>query len=141
MRANRRMFLKVGAGTLATAATPRPAARGSEKPSDNRRLGTVYNNDGNIILNACSGKAITPDEYRAAVGHLLEGQPNLLAQTVGIPDPVLYRSQVATPRNKHLVEISSVTWLQGDESHTSASWHATQEADAWRLYLDWEPIC
>lgn len=70
MRANRRMFLKVGAGTLATAATRRPATRGSEKPSDNRRLGTVYNNDGNNILNACSGKAITPDEYRAAVGHL-----------------------------------------------------------------------
>ena len=75
-----------------------------------KNLGTIQNNDANNILLAGSGKDITPDEYRTAVGHLLDGKPGVLAQNVGMPDPVTYRSKVATSWSKHLLETSLITW-------------------------------
>ena len=49
-----------------------------------KTLGTIQNNDVNNILFSSSGKGMTPDEYRTAVGHLLDGRPNVLAQNVGV---------------------------------------------------------
>ncbi len=78
--------------------------------SDNRTLGTIHNNNVNNILAWSSGVGMTPAEYREAVDHLLDGKPGLLAQNVGIPDPVIYRSDVATRWDAHLVEVSRMTW-------------------------------
>ena len=78
--------------------------------AQNKRLGTIQNNDVNNILHAGSGKDMTPDEYRIAVGHLLDGGPDVLAQDVGLPDPVTYRSNVATTWDKHHVEVTAATW-------------------------------
>jgi inosose dehydratase len=76
----------------------------------NKKLGTIQNNDINNILCNSSGKDMTPDEYRTAVCHLLEGKPTVLAQNVGLPDPVIYRSTVATRWDTYLVEVSLLTW-------------------------------
>ncbi len=67
----------------------------------NRRLGSILNNDGNNILFASSGPEATPDEYREGVGHMLDAKPGVLAQSIGQPDPVFHRSNVATPWPKH----------------------------------------
>ena len=42
-------------------------------------------------------------EYARIVGCLLEGEPKVLSQDVGLPDPVTYRSKVATTFDKYLV--------------------------------------
>ncbi len=70
-------------------------------PKDGKQLGTIFNNDGNNILYAFSGAEITVEEYKRAVRRLLEAQPGVLAQHVGQPDPVIYRTKVATSIDKH----------------------------------------
>lgn len=82
--------------------------------AQNKTLGTIQNNDVNNILASSSGKGMTPDEYRTAVGHVLDGGPNVLAQDVGLPDPVIYRSHVATTWDQYLVEVSLATWPKED---------------------------
>ena len=94
----------------------------------NKRLGTIQNNDINNILLSSSGKDVTPEEYREAVGHLLDGKPSVLAQNVGMPDAVIYRSQVATTWDKHIVETSLITWPREDPE--SIRENAQRQADA-----------
>ena len=73
----------------------------SEIP-DNKKFGSILNNDINNILYAVSGPQTTPAEYKKAVMHLLDAKPGVLAQNVGVPDPVIYRSEVATGWDKYL---------------------------------------
>src|SRR3990172_11591499 len=68
----------------------------------NKTFGVIQNNDINNILNASSGSEISAEEYREAINHLLDGKPGVLAQNVGMPDPVIYRTAVATTWDKHL---------------------------------------
>ncbi len=75
------------------------------KIPDNKKLGTVYNNDINIILNSLPGRKTTPSDYKAVVLDLLDAGPGVLAQNVGMPDPVIYRSKVATLWSKHYEEV------------------------------------
>ena len=70
--------------------------------SRNRKLGSILNNDINNILFAVSGAGTTPAEYRKAVDHLLDTKPGVLAQNVGMPDPIIYRSNVATTWDKYV---------------------------------------
>ena len=69
--------------------------------ADNRKFGSILNNDGNNILWHISGEDATPDEYRKALEHLLDAKPGILAQSIGQPDPVFYLSEVATPWFKY----------------------------------------
>ena len=71
-------------------------------PDNGKQLGTVFNNDINNILYASSGADTTPEEYRHAVQCLLDAQPGVLAQNVGMPDPVIYPSEVATTWDKYV---------------------------------------
>jgi hypothetical protein len=85
---------------------------GSEKPStgpalSGKRLGTIFNNDINNIIAASSGGNTTPEEYQRAVYAILDMKPGVLAQNVGMPDPVLYSSTVATTFDKYLEEAST----------------------------------
>jgi hypothetical protein len=98
----------------------------AELPADNRRLGAIFNNDINNILWASSGKATSAAEYRYAVTRLLECRPGVLAQNVGMPDPVIYRSQVATTWDKYTTEMRMVVWPE------SKPLEAAREADAIR---------
>lgn len=68
----------------------------------NRDLGTILNNDINNILYVVSGAETTAPEYRKAVLHLLDAEPGVLAQNVGMPDPVIYRTGVATTWDKYV---------------------------------------
>jgi hypothetical protein len=76
----------------------------------NRDLGSIFNNDINNILCALDGKNATPDDYRRMVDAILDMRPGVLAQNVGMPDPVIYRSGAATTWDKHLVEVTGSTW-------------------------------
>lgn len=75
-----------------------------------KRLGTVFNNDINNILYAMDGATATPEQYRKVVETILDAKPGVLAQNVGLPDPVIYRTQVATTFDKYLVEVARQTW-------------------------------
>ena len=67
----------------------------------NRQFGTILNNDATNIMYAGTGEDMTPDEYRNGVHHLLDAKPGILAQSIGQPDPVFYRSKVATRWDKY----------------------------------------
>src|SRR5438445_10410098 len=71
------------------------ADRTALREANNKSLGSILNNDINNILGVLSGAKTTPAEYKKAVLHLLDAKPGVLAQNVGMPDPVIYRSQVA----------------------------------------------
>jgi hypothetical protein len=86
---------------------------------DNKHLGTVQNNDINNILHTSSGKDATPAEYRTAVEHLLDCGCDLLAQNVGMPDAVIYRTKVATGWEKYLLELHLETWPNEDPEQAS----------------------
>ena len=79
-----------------------------------KNLGSILNNDINNILIAISAEATAPAEYRKAVGHLLDAEPGVLAQNVGMPDPVIYRSRVATMFDKHHTEVCLAAWPDTD---------------------------
>ena len=76
----------------------------------NRELRIIQNNDINNILGRGVDGQLSPRAYADAVDRLLDGGPNVLAQDAGLPDPVLYRSAVATSFDKHLDEIAPKTW-------------------------------
>ena len=103
---------------------------------DNRALGSVLNNDINNILWACSGAEITPEEYQRAVFGLLDAGPGVLAQNVGMPDPVLYRSRVATTWDTYHTEVLQKVWpdLSPEE--------ARKESDAMQTLMaaDTDPL-
>jgi len=86
----------------------------------NKKLGSILNNDINNILWALSGSKTTPAEYKKAVLYLLDTKPGVLAQNVGMPDPVIYRSNVATTWDKYYAEVHKKIWpsakLSGEDS-------------------------
>ena len=69
---------------------------------------SIFNNDINNILIASSGADITPAEYQRAVYAILDGQPGLLAQNVGLPEAVIYPTSVATTYDKYLEEVTPI---------------------------------
>ena len=71
----------------------------------NRQLGTIQNNDNSNILYHSGGRRVTPEEYCAAVDDLLAGGPSVLAQNVGLPDAVIYRTRVGNTFQKHLGDV------------------------------------
>ena len=105
----RRDFLKWTAGATVGAAgglTATVLGAGEEERGsgiiDYKRLGTICNSDGNNISHSSADGRMTPDEYKYAVLRLLDLKPGVLAQNVGCPDPVIYRSDVATSGNATL---------------------------------------
>jgi len=120
--------------------TVKAESRVPHPPVDGKRLGTIFNNDINNIL--CALGAGKPAEeiagdYRALLGNLLAARPGVLAQNVGLPDAVIYRSDVATTFDKHMVDVASETWRDvwakngaGEESVRESH---QQQADAVRL--------
>ena len=80
------------------------------KIAENRQLGSVLNNDIDNILAVLSGAETTPAEYEKAVRHLLDAGPSVLAQNVGMPDPVIYRSKLATTWEKYHNQVTAAVW-------------------------------
>ena len=75
-----------------------------------KNLGTIFNNDINNILHAVGTDEDAEQVYRRAVDALLDLKPGVLAQNVGLPEAVIYRSDVATSFGKYLNEISKKIW-------------------------------
>lgn len=77
-------------------------------------LGSIFNNDINNIL--CAGSPEwTSAEYRHCVRCILDSRPGVLVQNVGMPDPVIYESRVATFWNKHYREAIQALSPQHDD--------------------------
>ena len=99
-------------------------------------LGTIFNNDiDNILCAMDAGKGAEgiAEEYRALLGNILAAKPGVLAQDVGQPDPVIYRSDVATTFDKHLVDVALETWRDvwgrdGESDEGVRESHARQAA-------------
>ena len=72
---------------------------GPNSTGSNRKFGAIFNSDNSNILYAVDPAKPTEvilEDYRRALNHILEAKPGVLAQNVGMPDPVIYRSTVAT---------------------------------------------
>ena len=76
--------------------------------------GSIFNNDINNILYSLDGAVSGPASYVGAVDAILDMRPGVLAQSVGLPEAVLYPSRVATTFDRHLVEVSRDTWPEAD---------------------------
>jgi len=77
-----------------------------------KKLGAIFNNDNNNILCAMDGGNTAPHDYQRAVYAILDSRPGVLAQNVGMPDAVIYPSEVATTFEKYLVEVSDMVWQE-----------------------------
>ena len=83
---------------------PADAEPGKDLPG-NRELGSIFNNDINNILGAIDPQKPVGeimDDYRRALKEILDSKPGVFAQNVGMPDPTIYRSAVATPWSKYV---------------------------------------
>jgi hypothetical protein len=59
--------------------------------------------------------------YRTKVLHLLDTRPGVLARNVGLPDPVIYRTKVATTWDKYLQQVLKAAWPEEAKSDTQAA--------------------
>jgi hypothetical protein len=104
---------------ILTATLPLTFAAEKELPS-NKKLGTIFNDDGHMILyiigrntgwNIELAKAdLTPDVYRQYLECLMELNPGVLSQTVGYPEAVLYPTKVDNDITKHYLEVCYLNW-------------------------------
>lgn len=122
------LLLFISAFAVSQAQTPAIAPR--DASLSGKRLGTVFNNDINNILYWLPGKEATPEKYEQAVFAILDMKPGVLAQNVGLPDPVIYRTKVATTFDKYLVEVSRMTWPDGGGAD------AVRQQDAFRKLIE-----
>ena len=78
------------------------ATAGPQAPIDGKNLGVIVNQDDNGFLIGSPGKDITAGWYQDAVLlELMLAKPGVYAQCVGFPDPVNYRTKVATTMDKY----------------------------------------
>jgi len=77
---------------------------------DNKDLGTVFNNDSNNILCAMDADNPTVDDYQRGLSAILDGNPGVLAQCVGLPEAVKYPTKVDNMFDKHLLEVTTLNW-------------------------------
>jgi hypothetical protein len=73
-----------------------------EKRLNGKTLRTIFNNDINNIAYALDPKNATTSDYRHVLNAILDHGPGALAQNVGLPDTVIYPSQVATFFSKYI---------------------------------------
>ena len=93
-----------------------PSAFADERPlPENRKLGSIFNNDINNILWMSKGRDTSAEEYRIAVMRILDLSPGVFVQNVGMPDPVIYRSKVATTWDKYHAQVTKAVWPETSE--------------------------
>jgi len=107
----------------------------------NRKLGWINNCDPNALLVESSGKHTSPGAYGQLVRDMLAPGMKLLAQEVGTPDTVNYRTKVATTLDKHAVEVSLKVWAdvwgpRGGASKERVREGAQHEVDALRRLME-----
>ena len=87
---------------------------------DNKHLGTVFNNDlNNIILGMGTTGSI--DTYRQTLDAILAAQPGVFAQDVGLPEALLYPTDVDNMLDKHLVEVAKQAWPEREQAVANAA--------------------
>jgi hypothetical protein len=130
-----RRDLLTAAAALATAAAC-DSADAVPRKLDGRRLGTIYNNDSNNIIWASTGRDVTPRDYAHAVDAILECRPGILSQDIGQPDPVIYRSSVATTFDKYHADVWLKVLKMLKEEHLVTKDDLTRQGDALRRLYD-----
>ena len=79
----------------------------------NRELGTIFNNDINNILCALDAQkpvAQIAADCRRALVEILDADPGVFAQNVGMPEALIYHSDVDTTWDRHSEEVYRATW-------------------------------
>ena len=109
MNTHRRSFLMAGtaiAASLTQVGSNRADVKATFDSTNavGRRIGSIFNNDLDNILHTSSGPKCTPDEYVRVVDAILDLQPGALAQNVGNPDGLIYRTTVTNTFDKHVAE-------------------------------------
>ena len=103
---------------------PKKITAQSELPG-NRNLGSIFNRDIDGLLYAGSGEKTNAAEYTRMLGALLQAEPGVLAMNVGMPDPVTYRSRVATSWDTYITDVVNAVWpgslKEGQEDHSAAA--------------------
>lgn len=99
------LLLALSCPNFATSQAPIAVLPSVKLSDDNRAFGTIFNNDTNNVLYALDEGE--PAEtiiatYRSAIRQIAEARPGIMAQNVGNPDPVIYRSQEATAWSKYI---------------------------------------
>jgi hypothetical protein len=102
--------------TLLTASSA--LSQDSPNPRPNHHLGTIFNNDINNILWHIGGghEPMTPEVYQGYVDRILDLKPGILAQNVGFPEGVIYRTKVDTTMDKYWAELCQEVWPKEDQS-------------------------
>ncbi len=77
---------------------------------DGKLFGTIFNNDCNNIIASMDSNTVTTEDYKRLVYAIIDMKPGVLAQNVGLPDPVYYPSDVATMMDKYQAEVGSKLW-------------------------------
>ncbi len=75
---------------------------------DNKKFGTIFNNDSNNILCGMDGSNSTTEDYRRTVTAILDAKPGVFAQNAGLPEAVLYPTEVENTFDKHIVETTAL---------------------------------
>ena len=129
-----RMHVPTNCLILATAAvlaiTPITMAGPPQVPSG-KNLGSIHNADNvSPFLWQTSGKETTAEEFKSVVASMLKAKTKILAQRVGWPDPVAFRTEVGTTIDKYMYEIVK----------PNASWKVISECMARLLELGTDPL-
>lgn len=83
-----------------------------QAPRSGKNLGTIYNNDidGTVWQMGQYQEQMTPAVYTQHVNRKLDGRPGVFAQNVGLPDGVIYPTNVGTNFSKYVDEVAELTW-------------------------------
>ena len=66
------------------------------------------------------GATGTIETYRQALDAILDAQPGVFAQNVGLPEALLYPTDIDNMLDKHLVEVAKQTWPEREQAAANA---------------------
>jgi len=102
---------------------------GHNKRPNGKTLGHIFNSDGPGLLLLTAGKNTTPAEYKQLVLDMLDMEMDVLAQNVGLPDPVLYHSKIATTMDKYYIELRAGGDPNAKKAHRAVALRKLFEAE------------
>jgi hypothetical protein len=101
-----------------------PLPRAFDQRLTGKKLRTIFNSDESNVTMALEPTTATAADCRNVIHAILNLGPGVLSQCVGLPDCVIYRSQVATPFNKHAAEVVGGDLLNTRHAKLTGKLHA-----------------
>ena len=98
---------------------PSPGKAKKHQLPSNKNLGSIFNNDSGNIDHTMDIDNPSIDDYKRALGKILDGRPGVYALNVGFPEAVIYPTNIDNMFDKHLAEVTKMKW--DDPSHAESS--------------------